>query len=127
MHTALQFYIAELELFDQGISPKASVNIRAWHWTNSGWELSTQNRHGLPNRCGYSVPLFDQQVAVAKLKVELEASVSSYWSWDEAINHVPELGHIMPSDTRVLRRIFLAKGIKSTWADGDWFPSEVAK
>ncbi|MGF6998828.1 metallophosphoesterase family protein [Paraburkholderia sp. GAS32] len=127
LKTQLQFYIAEIELQDQTLRPKAKGHVRAMSWSGSTWAYNNVETGGLPDRCGYQVPGFDLENVIDKLAQILAADTRPYLSWDETLQCVPELRYTQPTDARFLRRILESRGIGATWPDGEWFPTEVSK
>jgi 3',5'-cyclic AMP phosphodiesterase CpdA len=124
--TRLQFYIVEIELLDQAAQPALRGEVRAVSWTGSGWEVARGRAHGLPDRCGFSIPHIDLGKAVSELRRLLGQSDQPYLRWVEVLELVPDLRFLMPNDARILRTQCAANGVGVTWDEGLWFPSEVS-
>lgn len=125
--TRTQFYIVNLQIEDQSVSPKVTGSISAWSWSGTDWARSTKVVHGLPDGCGFKIPELDLQDLANKVHTYLLGNDSAFANWSEAACAVPDLKHLMPDQIKRLKRIFEAKGIKSTWQDDNWFPTEVSK
>ncbi|SUA88979.1 metallophosphoesterase family protein [Pandoraea pulmonicola] len=122
-----QFYIIEMDVLDQSLQPKARAHIRALSWTGSGWSYNNAQRGGLPDRCGFHVPNFDLEEAIDSVVNVFANEDIPYLRWEEVLGRVPILRHLQPADTRFLRGLMESKGLHSTWQDGDWLPTEVAR
>lgn len=125
--TRTQFYIADINIEDQSITPKAVGTLSAWSWSGTEWSKSTKHVHGLPDGCGFHIPELNMQELVTKLDNSLTTAGHSYINWSEAIRFVPELKCLMPEQIRRLRKIFESAGLKTTWQSDQWLPTEVAK
>ncbi|WP_325048563.1 metallophosphoesterase [Achromobacter xylosoxidans] len=125
--THQQFYILDLEIFDQSIEPMARVQVRAWHWTGTSWEAARKHAHGLPDRCGYQRPSFSLRPVLDGLAETLAAESRPFLKWEEAAERHAELGYLMPGQVQFLRNMMESKGIRTVWGTDDWFPQEVAK
>lgn len=125
--TRTQFYIINLAIEDQSITPRATGSLSAWSWSGTDWSKSTKTVHGLPDGCGFQIPEIDLQVLSQKVIDLVSDSGSSFMNWNEAVRAIPELQRLMPEQIKRLRRVFDAKGIKSTWQNDQWLPTEVAQ
>lgn len=125
--TQQQFYLLEVDLLDQTLQPKASGHVRALSWTGSSWVYNNAQKGGLPDRCGYQAPSYDLEVVVNDMSNVMQADNRPYWRWDEIVDRVHALRYLQPQDARFLRQVMNVKGVKATWQDSDWFPTEVSQ
>lgn len=125
--TRTQFYIMNLEVEDQSVTPRATGSLSAWSWSGTDWGKSTKTVHGLPDGCGFQVPDIDLQVLTQKVISLVSGGGASFISWSEAVRAIPELQRLMPEQIKRLRKVFDASGIKSTWQGDQWLPTEISQ
>jgi predicted MPP superfamily phosphohydrolase len=126
LKTRTQFYIVNLHVEDQAIAPKNCGTVHAWAWCDNEWIPATRYVHGLPDGCGFRLPQLDIE-QLGRAVLALVSNRGPYLSWKEAVQELPDLGFLMPSELTLLKKVFVSLGVKATWAHDRWFPTEVSK
>jgi predicted MPP superfamily phosphohydrolase len=123
--TRPQFYLVDAAVVDQRSQPEAIGTVRAFSWTGSDWEPAVRRAHGLPDGCGYQIP----QVSLSTVSCSVKAALNDvpFLRWDEVIQKVPELTHLLPEEIMYLKDALQVAGVNATWPIEKWFPTEVAK
>lgn len=126
--TKQQFYLLDVSVLSQQIRPEAAVRVRALTWSGSNWIWTTKKQHGLPDRCGFRTPQLDIVREVEAIKNFLDQRPeTTFFAWQEVVEGHSNLKYLLPSEITVLQRAMDAVGIKYTWKDDDWFPSEISR
>jgi hypothetical protein len=124
--TRLQFYIVEADVTTQALDAQAAGRIRSFSWVDNRWQHCLRKDHGLPDRCGFSIPECDVAGAAKKVATVLCQSSYAYLTWEEVMESVPELSMLLPGKIEVLRRALSAEGVNATWPESNHFPTDLS-
>ena len=98
--TPNQFYLVELDKFESGEFARVTGNIQSWSWTSGiGWQSKTSIPGGLPVKTGFGYRGYIPNLAQ---EIEKKLTTVSRLSWSELLEHFPDVGRLMPSDTETL-------------------------
>jgi hypothetical protein len=125
--TQPQFYLVDAFIVDQQSQPEAKGAIRAFSWNGSAWGPSVQRNQGLPDRCGYKIPQLDISLLAREIRSKLDIESVSFMEWSEVVEIIPNLGHLLPEETKRLNSSLQVARVNTVWPQENWFPSDVAK
>jgi predicted MPP superfamily phosphohydrolase len=124
--TRNQFYIITLETTKDALDADClSGSIQALHWSNSGWEETTDISWGLPNGCGFTSQTVDLSALAVGMRTLLQKSEGQFLEWPEVVTQIPQLRFLMPEQVIALKSMMRRAQIK--FLDGDdLFPSQLS-
>lgn len=126
MRTRLQAYLVEMDLADPKGSPRLQGRVHALSWIDNAWAPATDHSHGIPDGCGFAIPMVNAAEAARASGAYLSDNALEFLSWIELTKAVPQLANLMPGQLKYLRSELDRIGIKSTWPSGKYFPEDVA-
>jgi hypothetical protein len=124
--TRNQFYIITLETTKDALDvDQLSGSIQAFHWSNSGWEETTDISWGLPNGCGFTSQTVDLSALAVGMRNLLQKSEGLFLEWAEMVVQLPQLRFLMPEQVVALKDMM--RRAKINFLDGDsLFPSQLS-
>ncbi|MDR6469420.1 3',5'-cyclic AMP phosphodiesterase CpdA [Paraburkholderia graminis] len=124
--TRNQFYIITLETTKDALdADQLSGSIQALHWSNSGWEETTDISWGLPNGCGFTSQTVDLSALAVGMRNLLQKPEGQFLEWAEMVVQLPQLRFLMPEQVMALKDMM--RRAKINFLDGDsLFPSQLS-
>ncbi|TDY15741.1 calcineurin-like phosphoesterase family protein [Paraburkholderia sp. BL6665CI2N2] len=124
--TRNQFYIITLETTKDALDADClSGSIQALHWSNSGWEETTDISWGLPNGCGFTSQTVDLSALAVGMRNLLQTLDGQFLEWPEVVTQLPQLRFLMPEQVIALKGMMRRASIN--FLDGDnLFPSQLS-
>lgn len=124
--TRNQFYIITLETAKDALdADQLSGSIQALHWSNSGWEETTDISWGLPNGCGFTSQTVDLSALAVGMRNLLQKPEGQFLEWAEMVVQLPQLRFLMPEQVMALKDMM--RRAKINFLDGDsLFPSQLS-
>lgn len=124
--TRNQFYIITLETTKDVLdTDQLSGSIQALHWSNSGWEETTDISWGLPNGCGFTSQTVDLSALAVGMRNLLQESEGQFLEWAEMVLQLPQLRFLMPEQVVALKGMM--RRAKINFLDEDsLFPSQLS-
>jgi len=126
IRTRLQAYMVEIDLPCQRGAPSLRGSLSAVSWIDNSWVSATDLKHGIPNGCGFSMPMIDVANVAHQIRKALQDFSDSYCSWSEIKEVVPDLRYLFPGQLKHLRNELVRIGVKVTWPEDRYFPEQLA-